>query len=34
MKNDEVDKLLDMENYLPYFMFRDIYIRLYELIYK
>lgn len=33
MRNDEVDKLLEMEDYLPFYMFREIYIRLSELIY-
>lgn len=33
MRNDEADKLLEMIEYLPFYMFRDIYIRLSELIY-
>ena len=33
MRNDEVDKLLEMEDYLPFYMFKEIYIRLSELIY-
>jgi hypothetical protein len=34
MKDDEIDRLLEMEDYLPFYMFRDIYIRVYELIYS
>ena len=33
MRNDEVDKLLEMEDYLPFYMFREIFIRLSKLIY-
>lgn len=32
MKNDELDRLLDMADYSPFYMFRDIYIRMTELI--
>lgn len=32
MKNDELDRLLDMADYYPFYMFRDIYIRMTELI--
>lgn len=34
MKDDEIDKLLEMEDYFPYYMLKEIYIRLYELIYR
>lgn len=32
MKNDELDRLLDMVDYSPFYLFRDIYMRMTELI--
>lgn len=34
MKNDEVDILVEMADTSPFYLFRDIYIRLTELIYS
>lgn len=34
MKYDEVDRLVDMADTSPFYLLRDIYIRLTELIYS